>query len=74
MLNVFDSAYISAKIWLHNFVETIRDDESGVSGFVATVLLILFAVLAGGLLWNWLGGDDGYLAKMFKKIEENSDF
>lgn len=74
MLNWMDEMYISTKLKMSRLAEEIRNDESGVSGFVVTVLLILFAVLAGGLLWNWLGGEGGYLSKLFEKITTNSNF
>ena len=47
----------------------LRDDERGVSPVVATVLLILVAVLAALMVWTFLGE---YIQKLINKITENS--
>lgn len=52
MLHAIDSLYIMARIRMKNFVQTIREDETGVSGIVATVMLILVTVLLAAVFWN----------------------
>lgn len=48
----------------------LRDDERGVSPVVATVLLILVAVLAVLLLWNLLGS---YINELWDNITNQDD-
>lgn len=52
MLHAIDSLYIMARIRMKNFVQTIREDETGVSGIVATVLLVLVTVLLAAMFWD----------------------
>jgi len=37
------------------FIQNFKKDERGLSGIVVTILLILVAVLAIVLTWQWLG-------------------
>ena len=69
MLNKLDSLYIAAQIKKRNFIENFKNDESGVSNFVATVLLILMVVLIGGAVWGFLSG---YFTELFEKIKSGS--
>ena len=48
----------------------LRDDERGVSPVVATVLLIVVAILAALVLWNML---NGYITSLFTNIREKDD-
>ncbi|MCM1240859.1 MAG: hypothetical protein NC331_16005 [Lachnospiraceae bacterium] len=69
MLNKLDCLYIGAQIRKRNFLENFEKDESGVSTFVATVLLILMVVLIGGAVWGFLSG---YFTELFEKIKNGS--
>ena len=55
MLNRLDRLYIQAQIKKRMFIENLKNDESGVSNFVATVLLILMVVLIGGADFDNIG-------------------
>ena len=54
MLNYLDRGYIRGKIWFANLKENLISDERGVSGIVATVILVLLAVLLAAIFWNKL--------------------
>lgn len=69
MLNWLDRVYIGAQIKKRAFVDNFKNDESGVSNFVATVLLILMVVLIGGAVWGFLSG---YFTELFKSIKDGS--
>ena len=69
MLNRLDRLYIQAQIKKRMFIENFKNDESGVSNFVATVLLILMVVLIGGAVWGFLSG---YFTDLFEKIKSGS--
>ncbi len=73
MLNQFYALVLRVILALRApFVEEtrrLRDDERGVSPVVATVLLILVAVLAVLLLWNLLGE---YINNLFTSITDKS--
>jgi flagellin-like protein len=47
-----DRMYIGAKIRFNNFMDGLKQDESGVSSIVATVLLILIVVLLAAIFWE----------------------
>lgn len=66
MLNTLDRLYIGAQIRKRAFIESFKKDESGVSNFVATVLLILMVVLIGSAVWGFLGG---YFKDLFQTIK-----
>lgn len=51
-MNIFDRGYIRAKIWALNLKDEFINDESGVSNVVATVLMVLVAVLLVVLFWG----------------------
>ena len=67
MFNMLDRFYIGAQIKKRAFIQNLKNDESGVSNFVATVLLILIVVMVGGLVWTFLGE---YFEKLFKQITD----
>ena len=69
MLGTLDRLYIGAQIRKRNFIENFKNDESGVSNFVSTVLLILMVVLIGGAVWGFLSG---YFESLFKSITSGS--
>ncbi len=64
-----DSMYILAKVKTQAFVEDFKNDESGVSNFVATVLLILMVVLIAGAVWGFLSG---FFSDLFGQIGQKS--
>ena len=69
MLSALDRLYIGAQIRKRNLIENFKTDESGVSNFVATVLLILMVVLIGGAVWGFLSG---YFTELFEDIKSGS--
>lgn len=54
MLNALDSFIICTKFRIMNFIEDFKQEERGVSAFVATILLILIAVLLSAMFWDKL--------------------
>lgn len=52
MLKALDYGYIRTKIWLSNLKDDFTSDERGVSGIVATVILVLLAVLLAAIFWE----------------------
>ena len=54
MFNYFDGLIIGAKNKISGWVSEFRNDEHGVSSFVATILLILIVVLLCGLFWSYI--------------------
>lgn len=52
MLDVLDTMLFYVKFKVMNFVEEIKEGETGVSAFVATILLILIVVLLCALFWE----------------------
>lgn len=52
MLSFLDDIYIGTKIRITNFVNELRNDETGVSNFVATILLIVIVVALCALFWS----------------------
>ena len=69
MLERLDRFYIWAKVKKWALLEDLKNDESGVSNFVATVLLILMVVLIGGAVWGFLSG---YFTELFENIKSGS--
>ena len=69
MLSKLDRIYIDAQIRKRNLIHDFKNDESGVSNFVATVLLILMVVLIGGAVWGFLSG---YFSELFESIKSGS--
>lgn len=55
MVGMLDDLFISAKVRWSHFVEDFKNDESGLSGVVVAVLLILISVLAVAAIWTALG-------------------
>lgn len=48
-------------------VAELKSDERGLSGVVVAILLILVAVLAVVMIWQFLGG---YLSEVFGRITD----
>lgn len=56
---------LMAYLAVHNFVEDLKKEEKGSSPVVDTILLVLVAVLAVGLVWGWLSG---WLGEVWDRI------
>lgn len=56
MVGMLDDLFISAKVRWSHFVEDFKNDESGLSGVVVAVLLVVISVLAVFALWTALNG------------------
>ncbi len=56
MVGMLDDLFISAKVRWSHFVEDFKNDESGLSGVVVAVLLIVISVLAIVGIWGALSG------------------
>ncbi len=54
MLEFLDSLYFNMKFRAESFLNSLKEDESGVSAFVATILLILVVVLLCALFWEYI--------------------
>ncbi len=52
MLNFLDMVYIATVGKIRAFVNELKEEELGVSAFVATILLILIVVLLSALFWD----------------------
>ena len=61
---------IVAYIAIKGFIEDFNTDEQGLSGVVATVLLILVAVLAVVFIW---GGLNPWLRELWDRITEQGN-
>ena len=63
MLDTLNKAYIMTSIWIKCKIEEFKENEMGVSGVVAAVVLVLIAMLLVGMFWEkiksivtgWLG-------------------
>lgn len=66
MLNYLDRGYIRGKIWFANLKEDLKSDERGVSGIVATVILVLLAVLLAAMFW---GKIKSYFTDLWTQVE-----
>ena len=63
MLNTLNRSYIMATIWLKCKLDELKENELGISGVVAAVVLVLIAMLLVALFWEklkeivtgWLG-------------------
>lgn len=75
MLNYLSKMYFASKTWLdikaQEFVERFKEDECGVSGFVAAIILVLFAVLLAAFFWDEISG---LVSRLWAQITQNSDF
>ena len=72
MFKALDRGYIRTKIWLSNLREDFTSDERGVSGIVATVILVLLAVLLAGLFWKNI--KTFVTETLWKQVTDNATF
>ena len=68
-MNFIDNALLKAKTKLFFLVNDFKNEESGVSSLVATVLLIVMVVALAAVLWGFLSG---WFEDLFKQIEEGA--
>lgn len=52
MLAFLDGIYFTMQQKTESLISRLKEDESGVSAFVATILLILIVVLLCALFWD----------------------
>ena len=69
MVGMLDDLFISAKVRWSHFVEDFKNDESGLSGVVVAVLLIVISVLAVVGIWGALNGQ---LEAWWNNVTQNS--
>lgn len=69
MLYWLDSRFLAAKWKMKKALTELCEDERGLSGVVVAVLLILVAVLAIALLWDYLGK---WIEQMWQNITQKS--
>ena len=72
MIELLDQSYLAFQIWMQKQKEVageqwkqFKNDESGVSSIVATVILILIVVLLAVIFWNSI---KTFLAQLFDRI------
>lgn len=56
MLNKLNRSYIMATIWLKCKLDELKENELGISGVVAAVVLVLIAMLLVALFWEKISG------------------
>ena len=70
MLQKMDMLIETGKLKAKRALRSFMQDERGLSGVVVAVLLILVAVLAVVLLWDYL---DKWIEEMWTKISGKAD-
>lgn len=70
MFEKLDYLYLSAQTRIRNFFNDLKNDESGVSSIVATVLLILIVVMLAAIFWDKI---QEWFETMWAKIVQKSD-
>lgn len=70
MQNLFDRMYIGLTNRVNRFVNSFKEDERGVSSFVATILLILIVVLLCAIFWEYISQ---WFETMWNKITGNAN-
>ncbi|MCR5330119.1 MAG: hypothetical protein K6E62_02895 [Lachnospiraceae bacterium] len=69
-MDLISRGYIYGKIRLQHFMEGFREDESGVSAIIATVLLIVIVVALVAVFWSSISQ---WFANLWKKIFQDSE-
>ena len=69
MMNKLNAMCIAAYLSVTGFFKDLKKDERGLSGVVVAVMLILVAILAIVLLWDFL---EGWINDMWDTIEGES--
>ena len=70
MRTSIDRLCIGAQLRVRRFIQEMKE-ESGVSGIVAAVILVLLAVLLASMFWERLGV---VFDKLWKGVIDNSTF
>lgn len=70
MLCFLNRMCIGAKIRFNNFMDELKQDETGVSAIVATILLILIVVLLAAVFWQYISE---WFESMWTKITGEAD-
>lgn len=70
MFGKLDDLMIAASVMWGHFVEDFKNDESGLSGVVVAVLLILVGILAIVLVWGLMKGQ---LSTWWQNLVSESD-
>ena len=70
MRTSIDRLCIGAQLRVRRFIQEMKE-ESGVSGIVAAVILVLLAVLLASMFWERLGE---VFDKLWRGVTDNSTF
>lgn len=70
MRTSIDRLCIGAQLRVRRFIQEMKE-ESGVSGIVAAVILVLLAVLLASVFWDNLGK---LFTKLWGDVTKNSDY
>ena len=69
-MNILDRAYFKVRYGIGMFVNRLREDETGVSSFVATILLIVIVVALCAVFWTQISG---WFTNMWASITGQAD-
>lgn len=53
-MDILSIAYLFCKIRFQHFIDCFRDDESGVSAIIATVLILVIVVALAAIFWDFI--------------------
>lgn len=67
-MNVLDKCYIRSKNWIWKEKNSFLSDERGVSGIVASIILVVVAVALAVIFWDKIKGVSDTL---WKKVDTN---
>lgn len=67
-MNVLDKCYIRSKNWIWKEKNSFLSDERGVSGIVASIILVVVAVALAVIFWDQIKGVSNTL---WQKVTNN---
>lgn len=67
-MNVLDKCYIRSKNWIWKEKNSFLSDERGVSGIVASIILVVVAVALAVIFWDKIKGVSNTL---WQKVDTN---
>lgn len=70
-MSILDKGYIALSNRVHQEVDTFKSDEQGVSGIVATVILVLLAVALAVIFWDKI--KTFVEENLWKKVEDSAN-
>ena len=70
MMDYFNGLWVVISLSIRGFVEDLKDDERGVAGIVAAVILVLIAVLLAALFW---GKIQEFFNSTWERITQGTD-